>query len=64
MVLLDYWIVVFLLYLGGVIHGALDIWSEDDVFPLTRAERREMWWFTWTWPLSMLLSLFDDDKRN
>lgn len=62
--MIDYIFIAGLLYLGGVLHGALDIWSEDDTFPLTADERREMWRYLWTWPISMPLSLIDPDRRD
>lgn len=38
-----YWTVAALLYLGGMIYGALLTLNEDSVFPLTKEERADAW---------------------
>jgi len=60
----DYWMVLALLYLGGVLYGALANFGNEKDFPMTRAERRDMWFSVWTWPLTLPYYLLSDDDEE
>lgn len=59
-----YWTVAALLYLGGMIYGALLTLNEDRTFPLTKEERADAWFIVLAWPVSLPYLLLSSDDEE